>query len=765
MRLTRTAQLIAVMLVAVWLNGAEAAYVPEQINYQGRITNTGGLPFNGVYDLTFTIYDAPTGGTALWTETHTGVAVASGLFSIILGTTTPITTTVLATDSRWLGVALLPAPEMSPRTKITSVAYAIKSARSDTANYVVNNSGGDNIWSLNGNDAYRPNGRVGIGIGSPASTLHLYSSTIPPAITLQDQFTPGGGIQSIRVIGGLNGYLSINSDPGATFVVHRSTGNIGIGTVNPKKQLHVLGEGVVFDNSGSDVKLWGASDNIEHNHYLQMLNATGLGNAWGLKAGGILVADNYAFANPAKSDLIVKGSVGIGTATPGGTLHVMGSAYIGNNIGDAAYRLSLGASEGSYGSIGFGFKFTNSTDVYSYAVTDYSSQINFREGGFDFRTAPIGTTGATINYTNAMHISQNGNVGIGTTSPSTSLDVLGPIRGQTSADLVNAITGTSSGNYSGIAGVNTGAGTGVYGTAPGPGYAGYFSGNVYVTRAIGINRAPDACLTAENTGDGVGGSFRNNSTGSVTLWVSNAGNGEAIACGNSAKNRENYVVHVIGYNNAASSKGLWVRGETTIDGAIIHTAGALSTTDISASSLSSSGPVSAQSSQNGVNAITGTSSANYSGVAGINNGAGNGIYGSAPGPGFAGYFSGKLCYTGTLGCSSDKRFKENVRPIVTGLEKVSRLRGVNYMWKRNEFPDRNFAEGNQIGFIAQEVQEVVPEVVSKGPDGYMTVDYARLTAVLVEAVKELKSQNEALSKRIDSLEAQSKIHATAESPR
>ncbi len=99
---------------------------------------------------------------------------------------------------------------------------------------------------------------------------------------------------------------------------------------------------------------------------------------------------------------------------------------------------------------------------------------------------------------------------------------------------------------------------------------------------------------------------------------------------------------------------------------------------------------------------------------------------------------GNICATGTIGVCSDARFKEHVEPVAGALEKVDRLRGVAFDWKREEFPDHQFAEDRQLGFIAQEVEKVLPQVVSRGADGYLSVDYGRLTPVLVEALRELR---------------------------
>ena len=103
--------------------------------------------------------------------------------------------------------------------------------------------------------------------------------------------------------------------------------------------------------------------------------------------------------------------------------------------------------------------------------------------------------------------------------------------------------------------------------------------------------------------------------------------------------------------------------------------------------------------------------------------------------------NGAVC--STVGCisSSDLRWKKEVKTIDEGLEKITELRGVEYQWKKDKFPDKNFEEGNQIGFIAQDVEKIIPELVRTDADGYKSMDYARMTAVLVEAVKELNSKH------------------------
>jgi hypothetical protein len=92
------------------------------------------------------------------------------------------------------------------------------------------------------------------------------------------------------------------------------------------------------------------------------------------------------------------------------------------------------------------------------------------------------------------------------------------------------------------------------------------------------------------------------------------------------------------------------------------------------------------------------------------------------------------------------RWKEEVRPIENALDKVMRLRGYHFRWK----PEYGGTE--DIGFLAEEVAQVVPEVVSYDPDGQVKgMDYGHITAVLVEALKEEHRRTEELRAEVAQL--------------
>ncbi len=98
--------------------------------------------------------------------------------------------------------------------------------------------------------------------------------------------------------------------------------------------------------------------------------------------------------------------------------------------------------------------------------------------------------------------------------------------------------------------------------------------------------------------------------------------------------------------------------------------------------------------------------------------------------------------------SSDIRLKENIKPLDNSLDKILKLRGVSFTWKAN--PEY----GTRIGFIAQEFEKVIPELAFTNPvDGYKGINYAEVTAVLVESVKEQQKQIEALKTENNRLKA------------
>jgi hypothetical protein len=96
------------------------------------------------------------------------------------------------------------------------------------------------------------------------------------------------------------------------------------------------------------------------------------------------------------------------------------------------------------------------------------------------------------------------------------------------------------------------------------------------------------------------------------------------------------------------------------------------------------------------------------------------------------FSSGIVQINGQLVFPSDERYKKNIESLDSPLDKIMQLKGVSYEWKS----EYNTGKGKQIGFIAQEVESVIPELVYTDSNGYKSLSYDKLVPVLVEAIKE-----------------------------
>ena len=115
--------LFSALIFMPFLSLPVQAGIPGTINYQGYLTNASGVPVNGAIPITFRIYDVPSGGTALWTETQ-DVTVNQGVYSVSLGGNTALS---LSFDvPYYLGVTVGADAEMTPRKELTSVGYAFR---------------------------------------------------------------------------------------------------------------------------------------------------------------------------------------------------------------------------------------------------------------------------------------------------------------------------------------------------------------------------------------------------------------------------------------------------------------------------------------------------------------------------------------------------------------------------------------------------------------------------------------------------------------
>jgi hypothetical protein len=131
-----TIALVAVLGIAL----AAVAGVPALVNYQGRLQDSGGDPVTTPVTVVFAIWDDPSAGDSLWSEQQNITPDADGLFSVLLGSVSPIPDSAFAGAETYLSIKIGADPELSPRQRLASVPYAYRA--------------GSGNWVLTGNALY-----------------------------------------------------------------------------------------------------------------------------------------------------------------------------------------------------------------------------------------------------------------------------------------------------------------------------------------------------------------------------------------------------------------------------------------------------------------------------------------------------------------------------------------------------------------------------------------------------------------------------------
>jgi hypothetical protein len=153
-------------LCLLWGSWA-GAQAPTTMTYQGRLLTAAGAPVTAATSVVFRIYAAASGGSSVWTETRSVTPDANGVFTIDLGSTSALTTTVFDGTTRYLSLQVGADAEMTQRQALASVPYATRAATATTATSapapasidgVVNNGGNIDLvpgagLTITGNDA------------------------------------------------------------------------------------------------------------------------------------------------------------------------------------------------------------------------------------------------------------------------------------------------------------------------------------------------------------------------------------------------------------------------------------------------------------------------------------------------------------------------------------------------------------------------------------------------------------------------------------
>ena len=585
---------------------------------------------------------------------------------------------------------------------------------------------------------------VGIGTTSPATDLHVNSENAEGSLTLSrggNNMVSGQGVGSIvfpadyngtptnygkivtyaNALSGLRGSIDFkvkstsgNLLTGLTVYGTMSGANVGIGTTSPGHKLEVNG------NVKADYALLGRGFRAANRGELH-LNGTGTTDVaemffgygdgfteanirWGISDRGTADGRLIFYRGPANGgfletlvlkdnlDVIVpNGNVGIGTDSP-------------ETITSTVSTLTLNGTSGTV-SGGFAYQVNGTTKAYSYVENNYlRHQAQSGVGQYWFADGSI-----------KMAMLSGGNVGIGTTSPGSKLQVAGEIRaadGNKGTPSYTFTSDTNTGMYSDTADVIdftaggtkslsvTTSGATVYGSALMPSNAAILlqnqnNNNQFYIRNSGVS---DATF---QVGQGAPGS-------NVRFFINSSGN---VGIGNTASTAS-VKLEITGNTLLKNSNGvgdLYLGNYATANHFRFHTNNANTYFDMNCGDIYWRQGASTR-------------------------------YTFFP-------TTANMTVNGTITQLSDIRNKENIVEISDCISKVQAMRGVYY--NRTDFN----TDVTKVGVIAQEVEDVLPELIIESPeDGLKSVAYSELTAVLINAIKEQQEIIEDLKTRITKLE-------------
>ena len=637
--------------------------------------------------------------------------------------------------------------------------------------------------SINGNAmTIEDTGNVGIGTSTPGARLDIFARA-------NDASNPGFKLDTLTRTAG-DTVFEITGSSGTNGVYVKNDGKVGIGTTGPGVKLHVsttAAEVIRAERTGSSANVVYTAKNTAGSTY------------FGRPNGGFFgVGPNLDLASGPYMSIDTSGDVGIGTTSPSGSLKL----DVEGAVGATQYCDETGANCIDIADVVYGNTVTGSLQYTSgsteqvdkSAFVDYSSTMTELAGagwnwGFHVEhgndngygmTLVRDQTGKDLYYRNKdanvysqwYEIWSEKNDGAGSGLDADLLD------GITSASFLRSDADDSMG---GRLTISSGSNGNAYNLAPleiyeswasgageGPHISFHYGGSV--ASQIGFMKGDSSgdISILDNPGTGyetlrvrdlkigttaiIDGSRNLVNVGSATL----AG---TLNMGNNAITNINWAGSDDGAGSGLDADLLdgvtsawFVRSNaddtvirtltfTDADRAITATSTGFTSTTIASSSSGASGTGlygGATSSTGETFGIRATTTSSSSGS--------YGIYCTANG----GKCGGNKVWSGT----SDGRFKDNVTTISDALEKVKALRGVTFDWN-----NLSNATGHEMGFIAQESIDYIPEVVGQDKDGYYNMAYGPITALLTEAMKEqqvmiedLQAENLELVARIDRIE-------------
>ena len=560
--------------------------------------------------------------------------------------------------------------------------------------------------------------------------------------------TGSSGTSGANGSSGTSGTRGTSGTSGAT--VTGSSGTSGTSasvTINSNVDNYVVTATGTTNTLNGESGLTFNGSTLSVNGYVIFKDSTNA-NTYGIRGlSGIITADggaqyptgwNLQYGGSSNSALYINssGNVGINTTSPGYKLDVFGSEVAVRFAGDGAgyTQGAIVVSSGTTstpGARGQGvFLFNDGNDTTWYVGTNYVNADTF---SINRKSSTTSVDSSTAQLANAfVTILNTGNVGIGTTSPTYKLQV----HTADSTTLQNGLNITNGANTDYTVRIKQGE------TWVGP-----------TTSTAVVFQTNNSTEAARITGAGLVGIGTTSPVERLT--VANTGTSDILSVYRTQSSASNLSGIIFAQQNASGTKinytGIYSRIVSSTAGA---ESGDISFYTYNAGSNAQRAAITYVGTFYVGSAIDSGAISTY--VAGYNGFAAqvsNNAYFTYSGLNASGTRTFAITGAGTLtvsadvvayGTPSDIRYKHDIHQLTNALDTVQKLRGVTFKWKEDTDSYKMTNISDDIGFIAQEVREVLPTIVRENEDGKLSLRDRAIIPLLVEAIKELKAEIDTL---------------------